>query len=137
MKGLMFVMATVVALGVGVGAVQSVAQQEVDRSTLSYVQILNGRADTLGIVALWPDGRQDLGKVPPEESRVHSLPAYLPDGVMLKLQITLGNGYRCVTVGSVPLVGGEVLTLRMFDKGPLAESFCKPLPEMGPIQRQA
>lgn len=132
-KGLLFGLALSLTLFVGV----SVAQQEIDRSTLAYVQILNGRADTLGIVALWPDGSQDLGKVPPQESRVHSLPAYLPDGVLLKLQITLGNGYRCVTTGSVALVGGEVLTLRMFDDGPLAESFCRPVHEPDEVQRQA
>ena len=99
--------------------------QENDPTRAVYVQIINARRDTLSVTVRWPYGEYVLGKTPPMESRVYRLPYSLEDGTRLKLRITLGDGWSCITVGGVPAVGGEVITLRLYD-GALAPAFCKP-----------
>ena len=118
--GAIMVLGMLAVLGLGAIA------QEIDRSVLQYVQILNSRSDTLTIGARWDGGGVDLGRVPPRESRVYSLPPGLEEATPVRLHITLGNGYSCVTAGAVPAIGGEVITLRLSADGPLSVAFCVP-----------
>lgn len=95
----------------------------VDVRVLTYVQIFNNRHEGFTMYVLWLGHRQELGYVDPNSRIVY--PMLVPHGTMVRAELHLDGGFRCVTKAVVAFQG-STLTLRLND-GQIAPSFCEPL----------